>query len=280
MKIIITGKTSYIGTNVKAFFEEKGHICKSVSLRNGLNDIDFTGFDVVVHCSAIVHKKESKVKALYEKINKTLAIDTAKKAKLQGIKHFIFLSSMSVYGNNVTQISKNTKTEPKSMYGKTKLLAEKEILKLADNDFAVSILRPPMVYGKNCPGNFRKLEKLVKFLPIFPKTANKRSTLYVKNLAFFIYTLAKDKNGNRKNGIFLPMDNIYVSTRLIAETIAKKSGKKIKFSKISGKVVEIFKNKSIIKKAFGNLFYDESCATKIKYIDFEKAIAETETKSE
>ncbi len=278
MKIIVTGKNSYIGTNVKKFFESKGHLCKTVSLRNGLDGIDFTGYDAVVHCVAAVHKKEKAHKDLYKKINTILAVDTAKKAKCAGVKHFIFLSSMSVYGDKISKISKDTKPNPVSLYGKSKLDAEKKIFNLADENFIVTVLRPPMVYGKNCPGNYVKLRKIVKTFPLFPKSGNKKSIIYVKNLAVFIYSLAIGKDDEKKSGIFLPMDSDYVSTDFIAETIAKSLNKKLIISKFMGTVIKIFKNVKILKKAFGDLYYDESCATKINFIKFTDAVFEIENK--
>jgi len=272
MKAIVTGKTSYIGTNVKSFFEGKGHICGAVSLRDGIKNVDFSEIDVVIHCAAAVHKKGGRSAEDFERINVTLTVETAEKAKASGVKQFIFLSSMSVYGDKASRISRNTSPDPVTPYGRSKLTAENELFKLADDNFTVTVLRPPMVYGKGCPGNYAKLRKIVVKSPVFPKAFNKKSLLYIKNLCFFIFYLAE----NKKGGVFLPMDDRYVSTDFLAENIAGALGKKIKFSKCFGFLVRIFKNVGIVKKAFGSLYYDESCADKIDYITFKEAIAETE----
>jgi len=139
--------------------------------------------------------------------------------------------------------------------------------KLNDNTFTITIIRPPMIYGKGCPGNYKKLSALAKKTHIFPDTDNLKSMLYVVNLSFFVTNLTENKIG----GIYMPMDNKYVSTGYMAKNI----NNKIKLSKFLGKIISIIKI-NMIKKAFGTLYYDESCATKINYIEFEKAIEYTE----
>ncbi|MCI8804425.1 MAG: NAD-dependent epimerase/dehydratase family protein [Clostridiales bacterium] len=273
MKVTVTGKTSYIGINIKSFFEERGHICETISLREGTESADFSKTDIVVHCVGAVHKNVEDSEEYFERINVSLTVETAKKAKASGVKQFIFFSSMSVYGGKVSMISADTAPDPVTPYGKSKLLAEKELFKLSDDDFTVAVLRPPMVYGKGCPGNYSALRKIVIKSPIFPKVSNKKSLLYIKNLCFFIFYLAE----NRKGGIFLPMDGEYVSTDFLAKNIAEASGKKIKISKLAGFFIKIFKNAEIVRKAFGSLYYDESCADKIDFIDVRRAILETES---
>ncbi len=276
MKVIIVGKTSYVGTNVRDFLVKKGFDVNMVSARNGIKNIDFSGVDVVIHCAAIVHKKERKKedKLKYMSVNKTLADETAKKAKSQGVSQFIFLSSMSLYGNTCQTIHKNTKTSPgNSMYALSKKMAEDILLENAsDDNFIVTILRPPMIYGKNCPGNYRRLSAFIKKYPFFPKINNKKSLLYIENLSFFIYQLIENKSG----GIFRPMDKEYVSTSYMAEVIAKASGKKIKLSALLGFMIKHTQWINIVKKAFGSLYYDDDCADKIDYITFEEAIEKTE----
>ena len=73
------------------------------------------------------------------------------------------------------------------------------------------------------------------------------------------------------------MDGEYISTDFLAKNIAEASGKKIKVSKLAGFFIKIFKNAEIIRKAFGSLYYDESCADKIDFIDVRRAILETES---
>ncbi|MBO5099825.1 MAG: NAD-dependent epimerase/dehydratase family protein [Treponema sp.] len=135
MKIIITGKNGYISTNLSEFLNSKGFTANTISVREQNLNLDFTGTDVLVHCAGIVHKKEKDFKELYEKVNVELTIELAKKSRKQGVSHFIFFSSMSVYGSDISKISENTPLLPKTLYGKSKLQAEKELLKLADDNF-------------------------------------------------------------------------------------------------------------------------------------------------
>lgn len=273
MRFIVTGKTSYIAVNLKSFLEKRGHICKTVSLREGIKDADFSESDAVIHCAGIVHKRGGVSAEEFKRVNVSLTAEAAAAAKRRGVKQFIFLSSMSVYGNDISAISESTPKRPSSLYGESKLSAEKEIFKLADDKFIVAALRPPMVYGKGCPGNYASLRKIALKAPIFPKASNKRSFIYIENLCFFISELAEKKKG----GVFLPMDGEYISTEFLAENIAKAHGKKIRLSAAAGTLTHVFKNLGIIKKAFGSLYYDESCADRVNFISVKDAIKKTES---
>jgi len=276
MKVTVVGKNSYVGTNVRDFLVKKGIDVNMVSARDGIKNIDFSGIDTVIHCAAIVHKKEQKkdAKLKYMSVNKILAEETAKKAKSQGVSQFIFLSSMALYENTGHAIHKNTKACPsRSMYALSKKMAEDALLEnIADDNFIVTILRPPMIYGKNCPGNYNRLSAIVKKCSVFPKINNKKSILYIENLSFFIYHLIKNKSG----GIFHPMDKEYVSTSYMAEIIARASRKNLKLSAFLGFLVKYSQWINVLKKAFGSLYYADDCADKIDYISFEEAIEKTE----
>ena len=129
------------------------------------NKIDFSQYDVIFHVAAVVHMKEKpEMESLYLKVNRDLPIEVAIKAKNQGIKQFIFMSTMAVYGEDgkldeEIVIGLNTASNPNTYYGKSKLLAEIELNKLNDDKFKVVTLRPPMVYGPNCTGNYARLQK-------------------------------------------------------------------------------------------------------------------------
>ncbi|MGN1319049.1 MAG: NAD-dependent epimerase/dehydratase family protein [Lachnospirales bacterium] len=267
MKILITGKNSYIGNNILNFLKSRGHDVETVSLRNGIDSINLDGIDCVIHCAAIVHHKEKKYAREYAKINYYLTQSLAKKAKESGVKQFVFMSTMSVYDRKHKVISKYTPLNPNTLYGKSKLMAERSIGKLNDDNFKITILRPPMVYGKGCPGNYGKLSALAKKLPVFPDTQNKKSVLYVGNLSFFVASLVENNIG----GLFMPMDEKYVSTAEIAKNI----NKNIKLSTALGNLLKLL-NFKVIKKAFTSLYYDDECATKIEYVPFEKGIEYSE----
>src|SRR5699024_12036773 len=142
---------------------------------------------VYVACIVYVMRNQKKEVTYYE-VNRDLTIETAKKVKSEGVKQFIFLSIIIVYGENIDNkgiITKDTLPEPSNFYGNSKLQAEKGIEPLDDSDFNVAILRPPMIYGKGSKGNYPKLSKAAQKLPIFPDMDNQRSMLHIDNLSEF-----------------------------------------------------------------------------------------------
>ncbi|MGW8424549.1 NAD-dependent epimerase/dehydratase family protein [Peribacillus simplex] len=262
MNILITGEKSYVGNCLKEW------LCKwdgkykvdSITLKNDCwRDIDFSKYDVLFHVAAVVHKRESpEMEESYYKVNKHLALEVANKAKQSGIKQFIFMSSMSVYGldgevGDVLVINKNTPCMPNTLYGKSKLDAELELHKLTDDNFVVTIIRAPMIYGPGCPGNYKKLRKLVLNNMIFPKLSNQRSMIFIDNLTEFIRLIMD----NKKNGIFYPQNKEYVDTSVLIKLIAKQNSRKLIFSPVLGVIVKILgKRIKVLKKIYGNLVID------------------------
>ena len=271
MKVLITGKNSYVGKNIGNFLLYKNMEVKYVSVRNGISEDEFTDVDVVVHCAAIVHKKEAKFAILYDKVNYELTVDIAEKAKKKGVKQFIFMSTMAVYGKREGEINGNTPLQPKTLYGESKLKAEKALEKIADENFKVSIIRPPMVYGRSCPGNYKKLRMLALKLPVFPLVENKRSFIYVENLAYFVWNTISEG----KEGIFMPMDSKTESTDTMSKYICSVNNKEIKFSPFLGKMVKKIPLNSL-KKAFGSLYYGNDIAEVVSFTGFQEAINYTE----
>ena len=183
-------------------------------------------------------------KDLYFRVNRDLAYEVAKKAKKEGVSQFIFLSSMSVYGMDTGVITRDTVPHPKSLYGKSKLEAEKLIEHLNDQTYKVAILRPPMVYGKGCKGNYPKLAKLAKITPLFPDIDNKRSMIYVDNLSKFLKVIIDDN----QSGLFFPQNNEYVKTSELVKLIAKYNNKKIRLTKLFNPIINSLKFNSTVKK--------------------------------
>lgn len=255
-RILITGAQSYIGTSFENYIGKwpEEYSVDTVDMIDGTwREKDFSEYDVVFHVAGIAHKKETKDNAsLYYKVNRDITVETAMKAKESGVKQFIFLSSMSVYGMNTGSITKETAPIPKSNYGKSKLQAEEGIIALSDGCFKASVLRPPMVYGKGCKGNFQTVVSIVKKLPVFPKIKNERSMIYIDNLSSFV-KLCIDK---QLDGIYFPQNKEYVMTVDMAKNIAIKLEKKRYFSYLLGFGVFLFRPfVSAAKKAFGTLKY-------------------------
>ncbi|NBG89623.1 NAD-dependent epimerase/dehydratase family protein [Isachenkonia alkalipeptolytica] len=253
--ILITGKNSYIGTSLENWLmrEPDKYKVDTVDMKDGTwKEMDFSSYDVVFHVAGIAHIKEtSDNQDLYYKVNRDLAYETAQKAKQDGVEQFIFLSSMSVYGIENGVINRDTPLKPNSAYGKSKIEAEDLINKLQDDSFTVATLRPPMVYGKGCRGNYPRLAGLALKTPVFPKVENKRSMIYVDNLSEFVKQLIDNKSG----GLFFPQNAEYVNTSEMVKLIAEVHGKKILMTKLFNPLLRLL-NVSTVNKVFGDLVYD------------------------
>ena len=156
-RVLITGENSYVGNSFADWVKDDPEFqVDKISLRDdSWKEYDFSIYDVVLHVAGIAHQKETKKNSeSYYRVNRDLTVDVAQKAKEKGVNHFIFLSSMSVYGLDTGVINKMTPLKPKTNYGKSKLEAEEAISSLATSSFEIAILRPPMIYGANCKGNF------------------------------------------------------------------------------------------------------------------------------
>lgn len=270
-QILITGAGSYIGTGFKKWMKQyDGYEIDVIDTKNEeWIKKEFSSYDVVFHVAGIAHvdtgfffirtKSKKANKDLYYKVNRDLAIEVAKKAKREGVRQFIFMSSIIVYGehNSIIKpqyITKDTVPKPTNYYGMSKLLAERGILSLQSEDFRVVILRPPMIYGKDCKGNYQKLAKLARITPVFPDIDNKRSMLYIDNLCEFVKLMIE----NEEKGLFFPQNNEYVETSELVKLISKTYGRKIVLVKIYGLIINIMFRFSIVNKIFGNLFYEKS----------------------
>ena len=256
MKILITGAGSYIGMCFENYMKNfpDYQVDTLDMLQKNWAEKDFSSYDSIYHVAGIAHRKETEENAhLYYEVNRDLVLKVAEKAKKENVKQFVFLSSMSVYGVEEGVITKDTPPAPKSNYGKSKIQAEELLEKLKSDSFKVAILRPPMVYGDGCKGNYQMLVKFAKMLPVFPDYENKRSMIHVDNLSAFVKNLMDEK----KDGLFFPQDENYVCTCKMVKEIASDMGKNMKLLKIMNPAVSILKKFTIQgKKAFGDLIYD------------------------
>ncbi len=256
-RILITGANSYIGTSLEKYLDTQEYYIDTLDMIDGSwrNKL-FTGFDSIFHVAGIAHIKETKEnRDLYYKINRDLAFDVAQKAKEEGVGQFIYLSSMSVYGMDTGIITKNTIPKPTSNYGKSKIQAEEKLSTLSNPKFNLCFLRPPMVYGKDCRGNFQSVIRLIKKYPVFPKINNRRSMIHIDNLCSFVKLCIDEK----LNGIYFPQNREYMSTSLMAKWLAEEMEKKIYMSSIMGcGIMLMMPFIKMVKKAFGNLIYKDT----------------------
>jgi len=230
MNIIVTGSNGYIGSNFIDAFKDK-HIFSKFSLqRNSLKHLHIDNIDTILHCAALVHQKNKVYDEQYYEINTKYPVELAKKAKECGVKQFVFISSIAVHSSTLEYVNESSECFPDTPYGKSKLDAERELEKLNDENFIVSIIRPPMVYGKDAPGNIRTLITLVKKVPVLPfaRIDNNRSFIYIGNLTHFINKIIEKKIA----GIFLVSDDKSISTTYLIELIAKELNRKIYLVKV------------------------------------------------
>ena len=275
--ILITGAGSYIGTHIAAYLPEKTYAVRQLDLRRGLDPRAFEGQDVVIHVAGIAHQKETpQNKGLYQSVNCDLAVETAELAKKYGVKQFIFFSSMSVYGKTTGRITAETQPAPNTHYGKSKWDAEQKMAALADDSFRIATLRPPMIYGKGCRGNYPRLSALAKKLPVFPQVQNQRSMLYIGTLCEFVMQLIESGKG----GLYFPQNREYVNTTGMVQAIADCHGKKMTVIPGFGWLIRLAAGcVGVVGKVFGTLTYDKSMSQAFAddgLISFEETIRRTE----
>ncbi len=290
-RILITGANSYIGVSFDTYLKTNfpgRYTVDTVDMIDGTwRDQDFSAYDSVFHVAGIAHADVGNVtegrKAFYYQINRDLTVETAQKAKKDGAKQFIFMSSAIVYGDSAPigksrVITRDTEPTPANFYGDSKLQAEKGILPLQAANFRVVVLRPPMIYGKGSKGNYPILAKFATKLPVFPYVRNERSMLYVENLCEFVRLMIE----NEEQGIFHPQNAQYSNTAELVKLIAQTHGKKICIWKGFGWALKLMSHVTgLVNKAFGSMRYDmELSAYRENYqiASLEESIRRTEAR--
>ena len=266
-RILITGANSYIGTSFEKYVSQwpEKYETDTVDMIDGSwRKKSFAGYDAVFHVAGIAHSDNGKIseekEKLYYSVNTDLTIETAKKAKEDGVKQFVFMSSAIVYGESAPIgkqkiITKETPVSPANCYGDSKVQAEKGLKGLEDDRFKVVILRPPMIYGKGSKGNYPVLVKVAKKLPLFPYVGNERSMLYIGNLVEFVRLMIE----NEERGTFWPQNVEYSNTSELVRMIGAAHGKKVRLVKGFGWLLKLMSHfTGLVNKAFGSLTYEKS----------------------
>jgi UDP-glucose 4-epimerase len=259
-KILVTGANSFIGSYFK--YRTSQFEVEEVDLITiKPASINLLGIDVVFHVAAIVHQDKSIPDAKYFEVNSDLAFDVAQKAKLDGVRQFVFMSTVKVYGENSTvqnPWSEETECHPTDAYGKSKLDAEKRLMKLNDENFTVSIIRTPVVYGVGVKGNILKLAHFVKtykFIP-FNGINNMRAMVYIGNLI----ALVQEVIHQNKSGIFLAGDGQILSTSEFVYNLVLATNEKkyfISFPLIFQKMIKLIKP-NLYNRLFGSMVIDNT----------------------
>lgn len=279
-KILITGASGYISTHLAAWlgqFKQEYEVTM-LSLRGDTwQKESFAGYDVVVHLAGLAHSKETEQnKALYTQVNRDLTLRVANKAKAEGVGRLLFVSTFNVYEPKAEHIGRNTPLTPVAAYGKSKLEAEERLRSLADGGFEVVIVRPPMVYGPDCPGNFARLKDLALRCPVFPSLENARSMIYIDNLCEFLRLCPAIPLGHSHTAVYCPQNSEYASTREIYTQLRRAAGKKAHVIGCFNPLVRLLaRHNGTFEKVFGNKTCDFALsAPEMKYnrFGFEESI--------
>lgn len=301
-KVLITGAGSYIGETFRAYAAEHYpalEIDAVDMLDASWREKDFSEYDIVYHVAGIAHADVGNVdeatKAKYYAVNTDLAVEVCEKAKAEGVKEFVFMSSMIVYGDSAPYgkkkvVDEHTVPKAANFYGDSKLQADVAVRGLADDDFKVIVLRPPMIYGKGSKGNYPTLAKLAKKLPVFPNVDNERSMLHINNLCEFLCQIMLVKEVKENAIVLIPQNGEWTKTSEMVKEIGEVSGKKVRLvggimkpavwigGKVPGKIG------GMVNKAFGNSVYKHeiSLYSGVDYqnISLKESIKMTESNSE
>lgn len=291
-KILVTGTGGYLGTSFKNYIEkmnatmppeDQWHIVLLSVRDESWKEESFSEYDSILHVAGIVHRKEQPdMENLYHTVNTIMTQELAERYRADraavGKKaHFIFMSTMSVYGIVRGEIHADTPTNPTNFYGKSKLMAEQLLREMAEDDsMRVSVIRPPMIYGYRCSGNYASLEKLARKIPIFPKIKNQRSMLYIENLCEFLRLLILSDENQFK--IYCPQNEEYVNTsRMVAEIRKAYGGKMHLVPGFAWAVALCAKIAKVFAKVFGSLTYEREMSLypeigDYRIVDFEEGI--------
>lgn len=232
MKIIITGATGFIGKQLINLFDKnsvtvfsrkklQGYKTISGSLEKLLDEQYINSqYDVAIHLAGLAHNSYSLAELRKTNVHSTVAL--ARQLAENGLKRFIFVSSIGVNGNKTGNkpFRELSIVNPHADYAISKYEAEIELTKLSEElGFELVIIRPPLVYGEDAPGNFKSLYKLIsKGIPLpFGMANNSRSFVSVGNLCDFIALCATHPKA--ANELFLISDDDFISTKILVKTI-------------------------------------------------------------
>ena len=263
-KVLITGAGSYVGESVRRYILAKMPGEYQIDAVDTMGDnwkkADYSQYEVVFHVAGIAHvNADPKMEPLYYKVNRDLTIEVARHAQEAGVKQFIFMSSQIVFHESQSLktevLTAQTKPNPNGFYGDSKLQAEEGLkaLRAEGGQMKMCILRPCMIYGPNAKGNFPRLAKLARKTPVFPAWHNKRSMLYVDNLAEFVLQAME----RELEGTFYPQNRELADTVEIIRYFAKAAGHRVWITRLLNPFVWLGSFVlQPINKMFATYYYD------------------------
>lgn len=258
-RVLITGKSSFIGGHLAQLLrkEPEKYAVDQVSVRDGGQGVDFSQYDCVVHCAGLAHvTRDLNLTSQYFSVNCEMTLEIARRARRAGVKQFLFLSSMIVYGAPAPAgrerfIGPDTPPSPDNPYSQSKLAAEEGLRKMESPEFSVCILRPPMVYGPGCKGNYALLSKYAAYLPVFPGTGAPRSAISVERLCQILRQQIDAGGG----GLILPQDENYTSAHQMLQEIRARQGKKTRIFHFLDPLIRLAGGQPFLRKLFGGFAY-------------------------
>jgi UDP-glucose 4-epimerase len=282
-RVLVIGDDSYIGCKIRAWLGHfpSEYMVDIVSSRDNRwqTEADFSKYETVVNTAGLAHINNitKAMKPLFYAVNRDLPIAIAKWAKKWGVKHFIHFSSMNVYGDYCDDLKTRKREKPTSFYGDSKYQGDLGLHELEDENFKVSYIRPPFVYGKGCKGNYNTVSELAKKVPFFPNYRNKKSMIYIDNLCEFIRKVID----TGLDGVLTPQNRELVSTATLVKTIAKVNGKQILTTGIFNPFIWLAVKMSCkIRRGFGNDNYDLNLSNYFNFdyciVSFEVSVNNTE----
>lgn len=240
MKVLITGITGFVGTNLVSYIRNYGLETIGASRKSDSTSefikydeitrdmIDRKQISVIVHLAGKAHDTIQQTdEATYFEANTILTQKLYEEFLLSGATTFIYMSSVKAIADNPGDalVDEGYKEISKTNYGKSKKIAEEYILMHQRSDKRVFILRPCMIHGPGNKGNLNLLYRMVrKGLP-YPLAAfeNKRSFLSIDNLCFVIYEMISRKDIS--SGIYNVCDDEPVSTNTLIQIMSDSLGK-------------------------------------------------------
>lgn len=260
MKILVIGKNGYVSKSFQCYMQRYPDILiEAISVRDdSWKNESFSKYDVVFNTIGLAHDDARKgTVEQFMALNRDLPKELALKSKKDGVKTFIYMSSMIVYGDmsklgDEEYITDKTLPNPSSIYGESKLAGEIELNKLRDENFNVAIIRSPLIYSANAVDNFLNLKNYAKYGLIFPNISNKRSMIYSDNLCELVKLIAE----NDGNGLYFPQQETYICTSKLVKDIANKISHPMLLTNVFNPIIFLFSKKFMfIRKVFDSLAY-------------------------
>lgn len=287
MNILLTGATGFLGSRLTTALQSKPNVNLTVAVRrrveiSAMNIVEVLTLDantnwsvaltnqqVVIHAAARAHVMKDEVAdplAEYRRVNVDGTLNLARQAAAAGVRRFFFISSIGVNGNiNTRPFTEDDTPNPVELYAQSKWEAEQGLWQIQrETGIELVIIRPPLVYGRNAPGNFGSLMSWVKKGVPLPLGAihNQRSLVSVDNLVDLIITCIHHPAA--VNQVFLAGDGQDLSTTELLRGVAKAMGKTSRLIPVPVSMMMLaavlLGKKAIARRIFGSLQVDISKA--------------------